>query len=109
MALADKPGFGFDLSHSLPHFHGAPFFVLACAACAAVTAPLGHAFVGTAEQTDGGVGCSAWPALSFTIAERRRARRRPLCHLQRLHLLGSLYWTASGDVLIMTMLGGAGT
>ncbi len=94
MAIAEKPGFfGFDLSNSLAmYFMALSFFVLAyCGLRRLLNAPLGHAFVGireneTADDGDRLSDAGLQAPLLHHRRRDRRPRRRPLCHLQRLHL-----------------------
>jgi ABC-type branched-subunit amino acid transport system permease subunit len=117
MALAEKPGFfGFDLSHSLPmYFMALTFFVLAyCGLRRLLNAPLGHAFVGIRENETRmeaiGYPTRGYKLLSFTIAGAIAGLAGGLYAIFNGFISSdALYWTASGDVLIMTMLGGAGT
>jgi branched-chain amino acid transport system permease protein len=117
MALAEKPSFfGFDLSHSLPmYFMALTFFVLAyCGLRRLLNAPLGHAFVGIRENETRmeaiGYATRGYKLLSFTIAGAIAGLAGGLYAIFNGFISSdALYWTASGDVLIMTMLGGAGT
>jgi len=117
LAIADKPSFfGFDLSHSLPmYFMALMFFVLAYWGLRRLlNAPLGHAFVGMRENETRmqaiGYATRAYKLLSFTIAGAVAGLAGGLYAIFNGFISSdALYWTASGDILIMTMLGGAGT
>jgi branched-chain amino acid transport system permease protein len=117
MAIAEKPGFfGFDLSNTLPmYFMALIFFVLSYWALRRLlNAPLGHAFVGIRENEPRmaaiGYPTRAYKLLSFTIAGAFAGLAGGLYAIFNSYISpDAVYWTASGDILIMTMLGGAGT
>jgi branched-chain amino acid transport system permease protein len=117
IAIADKPGFfGFDLSNSLPmYFMALSFFVLAYLGLRQLlNSPLGHAFVGIRENeqrmTAIGYPTRAYKLISFTIAGAVAGLAGGLYAIFNSFISAdAMYWTASGDILIMTMLGGAGT
>jgi branched-chain amino acid transport system permease protein len=117
LAIADKPGFlGFDLSNSLPmYFMALSFFVLAFWGLRRlINAPLGRVFIGIRENEQRmraiGYPTRAYKLLSFTIAAALAGLAGGLYAIFNGFISAdALYWTASGDVLIMTMLGGAGT
>jgi branched-chain amino acid transport system permease protein len=117
IALADKPSFfGFNLSHSLPmYFMTLIFFVAVYLGLRRlINAPLGHVFVGIRENEHRmlaiGYPTRAYKLLAFTIAGAIAGLAGGLYALYNGFIsTDALYWTASGDILIMTMLGGAGT
>jgi branched-chain amino acid transport system permease protein len=117
MATAGRPSFfGYDLSNSLTmYFMALFFFVLAYWALRRLlNAPLGHVFVGVRENEARmaaiGYPVRAYKLLSFTIAGAFAGLAGGLYAIFNGFISSdALYWTASGDILIMTMLGGAGT
>jgi ABC-type branched-subunit amino acid transport system permease subunit len=117
MAIAEKPSFfGFDLSHSLVmYFMALSFFALAYWGLRRLlNAPLGHAFVGIRENEQRmaaiGYPTRAYKLISFTIAGAIAGLAGGLYAIFNGFISAdAVYWTASGDILIMTMLGGAGT
>ena len=117
MAIADKPAFfGFDLSNTLPmYFMALMFFLLGYWALRRlINAPLGHVFVGIRENEPRmaaiGYSTRAYKLLSFTIAGAFAGLAGALYAIFNSYISpDAVYWTASGDILIMTMLGGAGT
>jgi branched-chain amino acid transport system permease protein len=117
MAIAEKPSFfGYDLSHSLVmYFMALLFLVLAyCGLRRLINAPLGHVFVGIRENEQRmlaiGYPTRAYKLLAFTIAGAIAGLAGGLYAIYNGFIsTDALYWTSSGDILIMTMLGGAGT
>jgi branched-chain amino acid transport system permease protein len=117
IAVPEKPSFfGFDLSNSLTmYFMALLFFVLVYAGLRRLlNAPLGHAFVGIRENEQRmlaiGYPTRAYKLLSFTIAGALAGLAGGLYAIFNGFISSdALYWTASGDILIMTMLGGAGS
>jgi len=117
LAIAEKPGFfGFDLSNSLVmYFMALVFFALMFWGLRRlINAPLGRVFVGIRENEQRmlaiGYPTRAYKLLSFTIAAAIAGLAGGLYAIFNGFISAdALYWTASGDVLIMTMLGGAGT
>lgn len=117
IAIAAKPDFfGFDLSNSLVmYFMTLSFFVLVYLGLRRLlNAPLGHSFVGIREneQRMMAIGCPTrtYKLLSFTIAGAFAGLAGGLYAIYNGFISSdAVYWTASGDILIMTMLGGAGT
>ena len=117
IAIAEKPSFfGFDLSNSLVmYFMALSFFVLAYWGLRRLlNAPLGHAFVGIRENEQRmaaiGYPTRAYKLISFTIAGAIAGLAGGLYAIFNGFISAdAVYWTASGDILIMTMLGGAGT
>src|SRR4029079_10787003 len=79
-----------------------------------VNPPLGHVFVGIRENEPRmqaiGYPTRAYKLLSFTISGAVAGLAGGLYAIFNGFISSdALYWTASGDILIMTMLGGAGT
>ena len=117
IAIAEKPSFfGFDLSNSLVmYFMALSFFALAYWGLRRLlNAPLGHAFVGIRENEQRmaaiGYPTRAYKLVSFTIAGAIAGLAGGLYAIFNGFISAdAVYWTASGDILIMTMLGGAGT
>ena len=117
IAIAEKPSyFGFDLSNSLVmYFMALSFFALTYWGLRRLlNAPLGHAFVGIRENEQRmmaiGYPTRAYKLLSFTIAGAIAGLAGGLYAIFNGFISAdAVYWTASGDILIMTMLGGAGT
>lgn len=117
LALAVQPGFlGFDLSHSLVmYFMTLIFFVAVYLGLRRlINAPLGHVFVGIRENEPRmaaiGYPTRAYKLLAFTIAGAIAGLAGGLYVIYNGFISSdAVYWTASGDILIMTMLGGAGT
>ncbi len=117
IAIAEKPSFfGFDLSNSLVmYFMALSFFALAYWGLRRLlNAPLGHAFVGIRENEQRmaaiGYPTRAYKLISFTIAGAIAGLAGGLYAIFNGFISAdAVYWTASGDILIMTMLGGAGT
>jgi branched-chain amino acid transport system permease protein len=117
LAIAEKPSlFGFDLSNSLTMYFVMLFFLLLCywALRRLLNAPLGHVFVGIRENEARmvaiGYPTRAYKLLSFTIAGGFAGLAGGLYAIFNSFISpDAMYWTASGDILIMTMLGGAGT
>jgi branched-chain amino acid transport system permease protein len=117
LAIAEKPGFfGFDLANSLPMYFMTLAFLLGSywALRRLLNAPLGHAFVGIRENEPRmlaiGYPTRAYKLLAFTIAGAFAGLAGGLYAIFNSFISpDAVYWTASGDILIMTMLGGAGT
>jgi branched-chain amino acid transport system permease protein len=117
IAIAERPGFfGYDLSHSLVmYFMALSFFALTYWGLRRLlNAPLGHAFVGIRENEQRmmaiGYPTRAYKLISFTIAGAIAGLAGGLYAIFNGFISAdAVYWTASGDILIMTMLGGAGT
>ena len=117
MAIAEQPSFfGFDLSNSLVmYFMALSFFALTYWGLRRLlNAPLGHAFVGIRENEQRmvaiGYPTRAYKLISFTIAGAIAGLAGGLYAIFNGFISAdAVYWTASGDILIMTMLGGAGT
>jgi branched-chain amino acid transport system permease protein len=117
IAIAERPGFlGYDLSHSLVmYFMALSFFAMTYWGLRRLlNAPLGHAFVGIRENEQRmmaiGYPTRAYKLLSFTIAGAIAGLAGGLYAIFNGFISAdAVYWTTSGDILIMTMLGGAGT
>jgi branched-chain amino acid transport system permease protein len=117
MAVAEKPRLlGFELSDSLTMYFVMLIFFLASywALRRLLNAPLGHVFVGIRENEPRmlaiGYPTRAYKLLSFTIAGAFAGLAGGLYAIFNSFISpDAMYWTASGDILIMTMLGGAGT
>jgi branched-chain amino acid transport system permease protein len=117
MAIPDKPSiFGVELSNSLAMYFTALAFLLAAywALRRLLNAPLGHIFVGIRENEPRmlaiGFNTRAYKLLSFTIAGAFAGLAGGLYAVFNSFISpDAIYWTSSGDILIMTMLGGAGT
>ena len=117
MAIAEQPSFfGFSLSKSLPmYFMALSFFALAYWGLRRLlNSPLGHAFVGIRENEPRmsaiGYPTRAYKLIAFTIAGAVAGVAGGLYAIFNGFISSdAVYWTASGDILIMTMLGGAGT
>jgi branched-chain amino acid transport system permease protein len=117
MAIADKPGFfGFNLSNTQPmYFMALIFFLLTYWGLRRLlNAPLGHVFIGIRENEARmlaiGYATRAYKLLAFTIAGALAGFAGGLYAIFNSFISpDAVYWTASGDILIMTILGGAGT
>ena len=117
MAIAEQPSFfGFSLSKSLPmYFMALSFFAVAYWGLRRLlNSPLGHAFVGIRENEQRmsaiGYPTRAYKLIAFTIAGAVAGVAGGLYAIFNGFISSdAVYWTASGDILIMTMLGGAGT
>ena len=117
MAIAEQPSFfGFSLGKSLPmYFMALSFFALAYWGLRRLlNSPLGHAFVGIRENEPRmmaiGYPTRAYKLIAFTIAGAVAGLAGGLYAIFNGFISSdAVYWTASGDILIMTMLGGAGT
>jgi branched-chain amino acid transport system permease protein len=117
IAIAEKPVFfGIELSNSLAmYFMALAFLVLSYWALRRLlNAPLGHVFVGIRENEQRmltiGYPTQAYKLLSFSVAGGFAGLAGGLYAIFNSFISpDAIYWTASGDILIMTMLGGAGT
>jgi branched-chain amino acid transport system permease protein len=117
LAVFEKPSFfGLDLSDSLNfYFVALGFFLLSYWGLRRlVSSPLGHVFVGIREN-EGRMLAMGYPTrryklLSFVISGALGGFAGGLYIIFNGFISpDQIYWTASGDVLIMVMLGGAGT
>jgi branched-chain amino acid transport system permease protein len=117
IGIPEKPRFfGFDLAHSLPmYFMALGFFVLCFVALRRLVAsPLGRVFVGIRENEARmlaiGYATRRYKLASFTIGGAFAGFAGGLYAIFNGFISpDAVYWSASGDVLIMVMLGGAGT
>jgi branched-chain amino acid transport system permease protein len=117
IAMPDRPSFfELSLSDSLTlYFMALLFFVLAYLGLRRLLqSPLGRAFVGIRENEPRmlaiGYRTHAYKLLSFVIAGSFAGFAGGLYAIFNTFISpDAMYWTASGDVLIMVMLGGAGT
>lgn len=117
LAVFEKPTFfGLDLSNSLnAYFMVLLFFVLSYWGLRRlVSSPLGHVFVGIRENEMRmlaiGYPTRAYKLLSFVIAAALAGFAGGIYIIYNSFISpDQIYWTASGDILIMVMLGGAGT
>jgi branched-chain amino acid transport system permease protein len=117
IAMPDRPSFfGLSLSDSINlYFMALLFFVLAYLGLRRLLqSPLGRAFVGIRENEPRmlaiGYRTRAYKLLSFVIAGSFAGFAGGLYAIFNTFISpDAMYWTASGDVLIMVMLGGAGT
>jgi len=117
LAIFEKPSFlGWALSDSLAMYFMALAFFLLCywGLRRLINAPLGHIFVGIRENEPRmlaiGYATSTYKVLSFTIAGALAGLAGGLYAIFNGFISpDAVYWTASGDILIMVMLGGAGT
>jgi branched-chain amino acid transport system permease protein len=117
IAMPDRPSFfGLSLSDSLTlYLMALLFFVLAYLGLRRLLqSPLGRAFVGIRENEPRmlaiGYRTRAYKLLSFVIAGSFAGFAGGLYAIFNTFISpDAMYWTASGDVLIMVMLGGAGT
>lgn len=117
LAVFEKPTFfGLDLSNSLNvYFMVLLFFLLSYWGLRRlVSSPLGHVFVGIRENEMRmlaiGYPTRAYKLLSFVIAGALAGFAGGIYIIYNSFISpDQIYWTASGDILIMVMLGGAGT
>jgi branched-chain amino acid transport system permease protein len=117
MAIPDKPSFfGFELSNSLAmYFMALIFFLLSYFGLRRLlNSPLGRTFIGIRENEQRmlamGYPVGAYKLLSFVIAGGLAGFSGGLYAIFNSFISpDAIYWTASGDILIMVMLGGAGT
>jgi branched-chain amino acid transport system permease protein len=117
LAIAGKPAFfGLDLSHPRPmYFLALIVFVASYLVLRRlIRSPLGHVFIGIRENETRmqaiGYPTTSYKLLCFTISGAFAGLAGGLYVIFNSFISpDSLYWSASGNVLIMTMLGGAGT
>jgi branched-chain amino acid transport system permease protein len=117
LAVFEKPSFfGLDLSNSLNVYFMALLFFLLCywGLRRLVNSSLGHVFIGIRENELRmmaiGYPTRAYKLLSFVIAGSLAGFAGGMYIIFNSFISpDQIYWTASGDILIMVMLGGAGT
>ncbi|HTH35947.1 MAG TPA: ABC transporter permease [Xanthobacteraceae bacterium] len=117
LALAAQPSFfGLSLSRSLVmYFMTLAFFTAVYVVLRRlINAPLGHVLIGIRENEPRmaaiGYPTRAYKLLAFTIAGAFAGLAGGLYAIFNGFISSdAMYWTASGDILIMTVLGGAGT
>jgi branched-chain amino acid transport system permease protein len=117
LAVFEKPTFfGLDLFNSLNAYFMALLFFLLCfyGLWRLVQSPLGHVFVGIRENEQRmlamGYPTRAYKLLSFVVAGALAGLSGGIYTIFNSFISPeAIYWTASGDVLIMVMLGGAAT
>jgi branched-chain amino acid transport system permease protein len=117
MGVTERPSlFGLSLDDSLTMY----FFMLAVFLLCfwglrrLLSSPLGHVFVGIRENEQRmqavGYPTRAYKLLSFVTAGSLAGFAGGMYALYNSFISpDALYWTSSGDILIMVMLGGAGT
>jgi branched-chain amino acid transport system permease protein len=117
IGIPEKPSFfGLDLSDSLVMYYVMFVFFLICYAVLRrlTRSPLGLVFVGIRENEERmraiGYPTRAYKVLSFTISAGFAGFSGALYAIFNGFISpDATYWSASGDVLIMAMLGGIGT
>jgi branched-chain amino acid transport system permease protein len=117
LGIPEKPGFlGFDLSQALPMYFMALFFFVLCflGLRRLVSSPLGRVFIGIRENEARmlaiGYATRRYKLASFAIGGGVAGFAGGLYAIFNGFISpDAVYWSASGDVLIMVMLGGAGT
>ncbi len=117
IGIPEKPKFfGFDVGHSLPMYFMTLLFFLLCfiALRRLVASPLGLAFVGIRENEARmlaiGYETRRYKLASFTIGGAFAGLAGGVYAIFNGFISpDAVYWSASGDILIMVMLGGAGT
>ncbi len=117
IGIPQKPSiFGFDLSNSLTMYYVALVFFAVCygALRQLTRSPLGLVFVGIRENEERmraiGYATRAYKLLAFTIGAGFAGIAGGLYAIFNGFISpDAVYWSASGDVLIMAMLGGTGT
>jgi branched-chain amino acid transport system permease protein len=117
IGLAVKPSlFGFTLSNSLTMYFVALFFFVLCflGLRRLVSSPLGRVFIGIRENEARmlaiGYATRRYKLAAFTIGGAVAGLAGGLYAIFNGFISpDAVYWSASGDILIMVMLGGAGT
>lgn len=117
IGLALKPSvFGFSLSNSLTMYFVALFFLVLCflGLRRLVSSPLGRVFIGIRENEARmlaiGHATRRYKLASFSIGGAIAGLAGGLYAIFNGFISpDAVYWSASGDILIMVMLGGAGT
>ena len=117
IGVPDKPGFfGLDLNDSLVMYYFTFAFFLACywGLRRLIDSPLGHTFIGIRENEPRmlaiGYSTPRYKLLAFTIGGTVAGLAGGIYAVFNGFISpDAVYWGASGDILIMVMLGGAGT
>ncbi|HXP30325.1 MAG TPA: ABC transporter permease [Stellaceae bacterium] len=117
IGIPGKPSFfGWDLSDSLVMYYMTLIFFVLCywSLRRLINSPLGHVFIGVRENEPRmqaiGYRTRAYKLLSFTIGGTVAGFAGGLYAIFNGFISpDAIYWSASGDILIMVMLGGAGT
>ena len=117
MGVTERPSFfGLSLDNSLTMYFMTLAMFLLCflGLRRLLSSPLGHVFVGIRENEARmqavGYPTRAYKLLSFVIAGGLAGFAGGIYAIFNSFISpDALYWTASGDILIMVMLGGAGT
>ena len=117
IGVPDKPGFfGLDLNNSLVMYYFTLAFFLACylGLRRLISSPLGHAFIGIRENEPRmlaiGYAAPRYKLLAFTIGGTAAGLAGGVYAIFNGFISpDAVYWGASGDILIMVMLGGTGT
>ena len=117
IGIPDKPGFfGWDLNDSLVMYYLTLTFFLLCywGLRRLINSPLGHVFVGIRENEPRmlaiGYATPRYKLLAFTIGGAVAGLAGGLYAVFNGFISpDAVHWSASGDILIMVMLGGTGT
>jgi branched-chain amino acid transport system permease protein len=117
IAIPEKPAFfGLDLSNSLAMYYMALLGLLLCygALSRLINSPLGLVFAGIRENEDRmraiGYATRNYKVISFTIGGAFAGFAGGLYAIFNGFVSPDIvYWSASGDILIMVVLGGTGT
>jgi branched-chain amino acid transport system permease protein len=117
IGIPGKPTFfGWDLSNSLVMYYMTLLFFVLCywGLRRLINSPLGHVFIGVRENEPRmlalGYRTRAYKLLSFIIGGAFAGLAGGLYAIFNGFISpDAVYWSASGDILIMVMLGGAGT
>ena len=117
IGVPDKPGFfGLDLNDSLVMYYFTLAFFLACylGLRRLINSPLGHTFIGIRENEARmlaiGYATPRYKLLAFTIGGTVAGLAGGIYAIFNGFISpDAVHWGASGDILIMVMLGGTGT
>jgi branched-chain amino acid transport system permease protein len=117
IGVPDKPGFfGFDLNDSLVMYYLSLAFFLACylGLRRLINSPLGHVFIGIRENEPRmlaiGYATPRYKLLAFTIGGTVAGLAGGIYAIFNGFISpDAVHWGASGDILIMVMLGGTGS
>lgn len=117
IGIPSKPTFfGWDLSSSFAMYYMALVFFVLCywGLRRLINSPLGHTFIGIRENEPRmqaiGYSTRTYKLISFIIAGTFAGFAGGLYAIYNGFVSpDAVYWSASGDILIMVMLGGAGT